>query len=59
MPVTRWTVLAAAHIKARYRISYADAFAVVAAQEHDGVLVTGDHEFRSVADDNLLRVESL
>ena len=36
-PVSRATVLAAAHIKARYALSYADAFAVVTAREHDCV----------------------
>lgn len=58
-PVSRATVLAAAHIKARYSISYADAFAVVTAREHNGPLVTGDPEFRAVADDGLIVVEWL
>ena len=49
-PVSRTMVLAAAHIKALYAISYADAFAVVIAQDHNGVVVTGDPEFKSVAD---------
>lgn len=57
--VSRATVLAAAHIKARYPISYADAFAVVTAQDHHGLLVTGDPELRSVADDGLVTVEWL
>lgn len=34
VPASRATVLAAAHVKARYPISYADAFAVVTAQMH-------------------------
>jgi len=59
VPVSRATVLAAAHIKASYPVSYADAFAVVTARDHDSVLVTGDPEFRSVADDNLIAVEWL
>ncbi|MGA9531765.1 MAG: type II toxin-antitoxin system VapC family toxin [Anaerolineales bacterium] len=50
LPVNRQTVLAAAHIKASYPIAYADAFAVVAAQEQNGTLVTGDPEFESVKD---------
>jgi predicted nucleic acid-binding protein len=58
-PVTRATVLAAAHIKARYAISYADAFAVVTAQENSCVLLTGDPEFHAVADDGLILVEWL
>lgn len=59
VPVSRATVLAAAHVKARYPISYADAFAVVTAQDHHGVLVTGDPEFHSVANDRLIPVEWL
>jgi predicted nucleic acid-binding protein len=50
LPVVRQTVLAAAHIKAQYPIAYADAFAIVAAQEHEGTLITGDPEFESVKD---------
>ena len=57
--VSRSTVLAAAHIKARFPISYADAFAVVAAQDHGGVVVTGDPEFRPLADAGLVAVEWL
>ena len=58
-PAERSVVLAAARLKARYPISYADAFAVVAAQEHRAVLVTGDPEFKSVETDGLLKVEWL
>ena len=47
--VSRATVLAAAHLKARYPISYADAFAVVAARDHAGVVMTGDREFEPLA----------
>ena len=43
--VSRATVLAAAHIKACFPISYADAFAAVTARDHDGVVLTGDPEF--------------
>ena len=59
VPVSRATVMAAAHIKALYRISYADAFAVVAARDHHCVLLTGDPEFHSVADDGIIAVEWL
>ena len=59
VPVSRAEVLAAAHIKACYPISYADAFAVVTAQEHNGVLLTGDPEFRAVEADGLIAVEWL
>ena len=38
----------AAHIKALYPISYADAFAVALAQIKQGIVVTGDPEFRKV-----------
>jgi ribonuclease VapC len=48
--VSRITVLAAAHVK---------AFAVVAAQDHDGVVVTGDPEFRPLVDAGLVHVEWL
>jgi len=46
--VSRSTVLAAA-----------DAFAVVAAQDHGGVVITGDPEFRPLADAGLVAVEWL
>jgi predicted nucleic acid-binding protein len=59
VPVSRYTVLAVAHIKARYPISYADAFAVVTAQDHKGVLITGDPEFESLAKDEILSIEWL
>jgi ribonuclease VapC len=39
----------AAILKSRYRIAYADAFAAALAQRHACPLVTGDPEFRSVA----------
>lgn len=38
-------VLAAAHLKAQYPISYADAFAAALALEMQATLVTGDLEF--------------
>ena len=50
LPVDRQTVLAAAHIKAQYPVAYADAFVVVAAQAHEGVVLTGDPEFGFVED---------
>jgi predicted nucleic acid-binding protein len=57
--VERTTVLAAAHIKARFPVSYADAFAVVTAQDHGGVILTGDPEFQSIADAAIVGVEWL
>ena len=40
----------AASLKARYPIAYADAFAAALAQKHRCPLVTGDPEFRVIAD---------
>jgi ribonuclease VapC len=57
LPVSRETVLAAAHVKARHPVAYADAFAVAAAQSLEGSILTGDPEFESVKD--LVRVEHL
>lgn len=41
-------VLAAAHLKACFPISYADAFAVATAQREKATLVTGDRDFHAV-----------
>jgi len=57
LEATRERVLAAAHLKACHRISYADAFAVAAAQELPGSVLTGDPEFAAV--EKLVRVEWL
>lgn len=46
--VDRRIALAAAHIKARYPMSYADAFVVALAQQVQAVILTGDPEFRKV-----------
>jgi len=46
---TQQRVLSAARIKARYPVSYADAFAIAAAQEFECPVVTGDPEFKRVA----------
>ena len=48
LPATREAVLAAAHIKANHRLAYADAFAIAAAQELGGKVLTGDPEFEFV-----------
>ena len=50
LPAPRETVLAAAHIKARFPIAYADAFAVAAAQSTGATILTGDPEFELVRD---------
>jgi len=41
-------VLSAAHIKAQYAISYADAFVVALSQERKGIIVTADPEFKQI-----------
>lgn len=41
-------VLAAARIKARHPLSFADCFAVALAQREQAWVVTGDPEFKSV-----------
>jgi predicted nucleic acid-binding protein len=56
-PISRATVLAAAHLKARHSIAYADAFAIVAARDHAAILVTGDREFEPVAKAGLVNVK--
>jgi hypothetical protein len=48
-----------AHIRARYPISYANAFAVITAQDQQSTLLTGDPEFRSVSTDGLISIEWL
>jgi len=44
----RELVLDAAHIKANHPLSYADAFAVAAAQKQNAIILTGDPEFETV-----------
>lgn len=41
-------VIEAANIKARYPLSYADAFAVAVALRNDAAIITGDSEFKAV-----------
>ena len=41
-------VLTAAHVKAQYAISYADAFVVSLAQEFKATIITADPEFKKV-----------
>lgn len=59
LEVSRPTVLAAAHIKARFPLSYADAFAAAAAREHGAPVMTGDPEFRPLAEARVVVVEWL
>lgn len=53
--VSRQRILTAAHLKANYRIAYADAFAAGLALEHGASLVSGDPEFRAMGE--LLPIE--
>ena len=46
LPATNDLVFRAAEIKTLFAMSYADAFAVASAIEHNASLVTGDQEFR-------------
>ena len=48
VPADRPLVFAAAHLKARYPISYADAFAAAVAKQHHARLMTGDPEFKAL-----------
>lgn len=45
---TRDRTFDAAHLKAQYRISFADAFAIALALEKKATIVTGDPEFKQV-----------
>ena len=57
LPVNQEDVLAAAHLKAQYPISYAGASAVAAAQANAAALVTGDPELKAL--ENILSIEWL
>ena len=46
--VDRAQTFAAAHIKAHYKVSFADAFAIALALESAATVVTGDPEFKEV-----------
>jgi len=48
VPADRKLVFAAAHLKARYPISYADAFAAAVAKRCGGSVMTGDPEFKTL-----------
>jgi len=55
--VNRELALAAAHLKARYRMSYADCLAAALAQRLGAAVVTGDPDFRQV--EHLVPIEWL
>jgi predicted nucleic acid-binding protein len=48
VPADRSLVLDAAHIKANYPISYADAFAAALAERESATVLTGDPEFEAL-----------
>ena len=48
VPIDRTLVFAAASVKARFSLSYADAFCVAVAKRNNARIVTGDPEFRAV-----------
>ena len=48
VPADRSLVFAAAHIKARYPVSYADAFSIALTKRTGAQVMTGDTEFKSV-----------
>ncbi len=48
LEATRDLVLDAAHVKAAYPLSYADAFVVASARRQQATLLTGDPEFAAV-----------
>ena len=47
-PADRPLVFEAAHVKARYSVSYADAFSIALAKRNGGAVMTGDPEFKLV-----------
>ncbi|HSJ52951.1 MAG TPA: PIN domain-containing protein [Anaerolineae bacterium] len=57
VPVGRELAVAAAHIKAKHALAFADAFAAALAQESAAILVTGDPEFRVL--ENVLKIQWL
>jgi ribonuclease VapC len=57
LPADTDAVFGAAHLKARFPIAFADAFAAQAAVDHQATLVTGDPEFQAL--EGLLEIEWL
>jgi predicted nucleic acid-binding protein len=51
--------LEAARLKAKYSLSYADAFAAALTIQKKAVLLTGDHEFDSVTSESGFKVQYL
>lgn len=57
LEASRDLILDAAHIKALYPLSYADAFAVASAVRERAIILTGDPEFMAV--ESIVKVEWL
>jgi len=57
LPADEQFVFSAAHIKANFTLSYADAFVVAAAQREDAIVLTNDSEFQTVKE--LIAIEWL
>jgi len=57
LPASNEDVMAAARLKMRYSISYADAFAVSTTLQHSATLLTGDPELLELA--GKFRIEKL
>jgi predicted nucleic acid-binding protein len=57
LPAPNDLVFRAAELKARFPLSYTDAFALASAIEHHATLVTGDPEFKKV--EHLVGIEWL
>lgn len=57
LDATRELILESAHIKAQYPISYADGFVIAIARRENGIILTGDPDFKSV--ETLVNVEWL
>ena len=58
LPVDEHVVLTAAHLKANYRLSYADAIAAATAKLRNAKLLTGDPELKAL-DGKEIKVEWL
>ncbi|MBI3695015.1 MAG: type II toxin-antitoxin system VapC family toxin [Acidobacteria bacterium] len=52
-----WLILEAAQWKSQHPISYADAFAVATARWERGALVTGDPDFKPLAEAGIVELE--
>ena len=48
--------MAAAKLKAKYKFSYADAFAAAFTISHKAILITGDNEFKTLEGEPYFKV---